>query len=432
MVFSSLRSEQIDLRRTRALGVRHLKAVLDYAERGPQALAEAFGPSAAAKDFEAGFEQAVCDALTARGLEIDTQVGCAGYRVDLAVRDPDEPGRYLLGIECDGAAYNSAKTARDRDRLRQSVLEGLGWKIEHIWSTEWRINPQGCVTRITDALEKERDGARKAREAAENRAEAPPPSPRLPAQDALDGSPPMEALPAPDPAASSGAVEMSAELGPQHSAVDQQETGAPPEATSNDGAAPPRAVPSPHPIYRHSRREDRNLARADIFDPRNNARAVTALARIVQVEAPIVPELAMLRLADWFGVKRLTERTRRRLEQIIALAQHAQLLTRAGDALWPPGAHPEDFKIFRAPGPDDEDSRDLEHIPLVERINAVSYVLREQFGMPRADLVRETARLLGSGRVTDRVRAVLEAAVDACVASGHARSDGGSNVTLAS
>ena len=422
MVFSSLRSDQIDLRRTRALGVRHLKAFLDYAERGPQALAEAFGPSLA-RDFEAGFEQAVCKALRARGLEMDTQVGCAGYRVDLAVRDPEEPGRYLLGIECDGAAYNSAKTARDRDRLRHSVLEGLGWRLEHIWSTEWRINPQACVRRVLEAAEKARTAARGARDAPEKEDEAP--APEGPASVNEDDTSGGGIVRGPERAQPAGAGET------RNRSVDQAGPSLQPDTNPSIASATTEATASsPHPVYRHARCDDRQLARSDIFDPRNNARAVAALARVVQVEAPIVPDLAMLRLAEWFGVKRITERYRRRLEQIVALAQQTQLLKLVDDALWLAGAQPEAFATFRAPGPDDEDRRNIEHIPRVERVNAMLFVLREQFGLPRADLVREAGRVLGLGRLTDRVRAALEGAVESAITSGRARSHGGSHVTL--
>jgi hypothetical protein len=76
----------------------------------------------------------------------------AGYFIDLAVQDPGQPGRYLMGVECDGATYHSAKSARDRDRLRQSVLEGLGWNIKRIWSTDWFKNPQAQLKPIIEAL----------------------------------------------------------------------------------------------------------------------------------------------------------------------------------------------------------------------------------------------------------------------------------------
>ena len=79
----------------------------------------------------------VAERVRRAGYEVHHQVGCSGYRIDLAVVDPSAPGRYLLGIECDGATYHRAATARDRDKLRQSILEGLGWELYRIWSTDW-------------------------------------------------------------------------------------------------------------------------------------------------------------------------------------------------------------------------------------------------------------------------------------------------------
>ena len=79
----------------------------------------------------------VADRIGAAGYEVHHQVGCSGYRIDLGVIDPRCPGRYLLGVECDGATYHRAATARDRDKLRQMILEGLGWKLYRIWSTDW-------------------------------------------------------------------------------------------------------------------------------------------------------------------------------------------------------------------------------------------------------------------------------------------------------
>jgi very-short-patch-repair endonuclease len=80
------------------------------------------------------------------------QVGCSGYRIDLAVVDPSAPGRYLLGIECDGATYHRAATARDRDKLRQLILEGLGWKLHRIWSTDWWHDANQEIDKLLGAL----------------------------------------------------------------------------------------------------------------------------------------------------------------------------------------------------------------------------------------------------------------------------------------
>ena len=145
-VFSSIRAEQIDLDRTRAVGVKHLKGFLDYAERGPVAIPAldegSLGPA------ESPFEEAVADALRAKGWEVRTQIGVSGFRVDLGVVHPERAGSYLAGIECDGVRYHSSATARDRDKVRQAVLEERGWKILRVWSTDWFRNPSAVTDRI--------------------------------------------------------------------------------------------------------------------------------------------------------------------------------------------------------------------------------------------------------------------------------------------
>jgi len=152
IVISSLRAQDLDLSRSGAEGVRLLRAYLDYAERGPEALRAGI-TEAAARGFDSPFEQDVFEELTRRGLTVHPQVGCSGYRIDLAVVDPRAPGRYLLGVECDGATYHASHTARDRDRLRQEVLEALGWRVCRIWSTDWLHDRPRQVERVLAALE---------------------------------------------------------------------------------------------------------------------------------------------------------------------------------------------------------------------------------------------------------------------------------------
>ncbi len=151
LVFSGLRADQIDLTHTRARGVRDLKHFLDYAERGPKALAAATTASAAV-EADSEFERMVADRIRQAGYEVHHQVGCSGYRIDLAVVDPSAPGRYLLGIECDGATYHRAATARDRDKLRQLILESLGWTLHRIWSTDWWHDAPKETQRLLDRL----------------------------------------------------------------------------------------------------------------------------------------------------------------------------------------------------------------------------------------------------------------------------------------
>ncbi|HEY1013903.1 MAG TPA: DUF4011 domain-containing protein, partial [Herpetosiphonaceae bacterium] len=123
-VFSSFRADELELDGAAKHGPRALKRFLSYAESGALGL-----PRESGRPADSPFEREVLRALHERGYEAEPQVGSAGYFIDIAVRDPDAPGRYVLAIECDGASYHSAQSARDRDRLRQSVLEGLGWRF---------------------------------------------------------------------------------------------------------------------------------------------------------------------------------------------------------------------------------------------------------------------------------------------------------------
>lgn len=160
-VFSSLNAEQLDLSRTQAAGVRDLKHFLEFAERGPRALAEATKGSLGG--FESPFEEAVAGALAAKGWRVHTQIGASSFRVDLAVVHPDAPGTYLCGVECDGATYHRSATARDRDMLREQVLRGLGWEIVRIWSTDWWIDRVGTLEKVHATLERLLEASRQQR-----------------------------------------------------------------------------------------------------------------------------------------------------------------------------------------------------------------------------------------------------------------------------
>ena len=151
VVFSTLLPEQIDLARVRAAGVRDLKHYLEFAIRGARALVEQSIPTG--REPDSPFERQVIAMLREHGWVVHPQVGVSAYRIDIGVVDPRAPGRYLLGIECDGATYHSGATARDRDRLRQHVLEGLGWQLHRIWSTDWWRDPDEPMRKLLARLQ---------------------------------------------------------------------------------------------------------------------------------------------------------------------------------------------------------------------------------------------------------------------------------------
>lgn len=147
-IFSSITDEDIDLERGRGKGTAALKLFLRYARTGQLHIAG----SERSKD-KSVFMEEVATALKSRGYDLHADVGIAGFFVDIAVANPEKPGRYILGIECDGESYRDARSARDRDRLRESALRDKGWQIYRIWSTDWFRRPQAELDRLIVAIE---------------------------------------------------------------------------------------------------------------------------------------------------------------------------------------------------------------------------------------------------------------------------------------
>lgn len=151
LLISSIKASDIAVSATASAGVLNFHRYLDYAERGLSALA--LNAPQGLGEAESPLEEDIAAEIKKLGFEITPQVGCSGYRIDMGVFDPAQPGKFLLGIEADGATYHSAYTARDRDRLRQQVLENLGWRIHRIWSPDWISQRQTEISRLKTALQ---------------------------------------------------------------------------------------------------------------------------------------------------------------------------------------------------------------------------------------------------------------------------------------
>src|SRR6516165_2575936 len=143
ITFSSMTASDVTAEEHSNAGAYLLKRWLEYSATGLLESGEH-----TEREPDSDFEVFVMNQISAMGCEPVPQVGVAGYFVDIGVRHRDWPYGFVLGVECDGATYHSAKSARDRDRLRQEVLEGLGWRLHRIWSTDWFNNPSREADRL--------------------------------------------------------------------------------------------------------------------------------------------------------------------------------------------------------------------------------------------------------------------------------------------
>lgn len=373
LVFSTLRPEQIDCSRTSALGVLHLQTFLDYSRRGAGVLERETAVHATAT--ESPFERAVFDELAQRGWLVDTQVGCAGYRIDLGVRDPKEPGRYLLGVECDGAHYHSAKCARDRDKLRQSVLEGLGWRLHRIWSTDWWLQRPKQIARLEDALERARVGA-------------------------AAGEPEPPAPPRPEPA------EQVAHSG----GTGLVESG-------------PADVPEGQEQYRQFDEVPRGFS-GDLIDPSNSSKLDKLVAAIALAEAPLLFDSLCSRAAGAWGLQRAGSRIREAIRG--SVKRNGLIVRTAGERefVWTRELASCPYRGFRVPEESDPSARQAHEICPEEVANAAAQVLTLHISMSEEDLARETANLFGIRRLGATVRASMEAGIALIKADGRCRVEG--------
>lgn len=146
----------IDLDKVSSEGVKMLRSYIEFAQQGITALEKELTFNYDL-EFDSPFEEAVYDFLQSNGYNVVTQVGCSGFRIDMAVKHPTKSGQFVIGIECDGAMYHSSRTARERDRLRQAVLEDMGWNIYRVWSTDWIKDQKTEEEKLIKAVERALD-----------------------------------------------------------------------------------------------------------------------------------------------------------------------------------------------------------------------------------------------------------------------------------
>ena len=149
IIFSTLRSEQIDLKRTKSRGVEGLKKFLEFAERGTSPI-----PAVQLQNQkQSDLITLIAQELTQRGYKVDTLVGRSNFKVDLAIVNPEQPDTYILGILCDGKNYYETKTTRDREIVQPNVLQMLHWNVMRVWSVDWFEHKENVVERIIKKLE---------------------------------------------------------------------------------------------------------------------------------------------------------------------------------------------------------------------------------------------------------------------------------------
>ncbi len=338
-IFASFDPGDMDLSRVTREGPRVLKRFLEFAKSG-----RTDEPAPTGELPETPFEEDVADVVRGLGFLADPQVGSAGFRIDLGVRHPERPGTYVLAIECDGATYHSALWARERDRLRQDVLQHLGWRFHRIWSTDWFYNRRVEVNRLRQAL----DLARAASDA-----------------------------------------------GIQIAGANQHEPTVPAKQGSTSTIEVPEIVERRMPSYARAIFPVKSEVEPHEADPVFLGRLAL---QIVELEGPIHTEEIARRIAASFNRERAGSRILAATEAALSHARQLSLDLRSEGPFW--------FNRRQAEAPPVRD-RSVEEGPTLKASNislleiraAIRIAREDNAGGSDDDLVRTAARLLGFRRV---------------------------------
>jgi very-short-patch-repair endonuclease len=375
-VIRSLRPEQIT---SESQGARFLRRFLEYAQDPARAFEQAVDVDPAA-ETESPFEEAVYRLLTERGYRISKQVGCFGYRIDLAIASEDG-SRYDLGIECDGAAYHRAPAARDRDWLRQAVLEGLGWTIHRIWSTDWIRDPEAQIRSVEQALTIARAKAGKAAAAIQN----PPDIGLVDPQEDLSERP----------------------------VVDEK----------NENWFSKKTEEFQFAQYRPIELSE-NRRRVSIVDERMTT-LIHLIERVVEAEGPVHIDMVIDRIRRHYGAGRAGSQIHGAITRAVDSGSRSGLFCWCRLGLGQDGQATSFLEMPRRLGrpeprgpAEDGSTRPVEHIWSGEIEAGVIRVVETAFGASREDVVVAVARAFGYDRAGRRIQRAIGEAVERLIASG--------------
>ena len=364
-------------------GPRLLQAYLDYAERGAASLLDHLDASQG--DFESPFEREVAGVIRSFGFDAVPQVGASRYRIDIGVRSRVIPGRFVVGVECDGAMYHSAKTARDRDRLRQRVLENLGWQIYRIWSQDWFNNRGTEQARLKAAIER--------------------------AEEELSAG------------AKRGSVPQDEDLQVSSAAASRERVARPPLEVS--GAADALSLRWTEPY--HITALAPYQAWGEFHDWSMLDQHASRVAALVAGEGPLHEDYIASRLARAFGLARTGSRIRGATHSAIQRAETAGQVQVKGPFIWPKVFT---FERVRVPVPGvDETHRDISEIPPEEVDLAVLRVAEAALSVSEPALITQVARVLGFERTGDHVGELIGRRVRANLKNGSLATEG-TNIVL--
>jgi very-short-patch-repair endonuclease len=394
IIFANFQAEMIPADGA-SKGLSALRSFLQYAATRTFPIT-----SATPEDSDSPFEDAVGELLENAGFTIRRQVGCAHFRIDIGIVDPVHPGRYLCGIECDGASYHSTRVARDRDRLRQQILQEMGWHIIRVWSTDWYRDRARARAHLLDEVRR--------LEESDCDQEEPTGSLNVVERESLGGIRP-------------GQSDSTCNVSPAGQTRHQPVVTRPRDVHD--------AVGQPYTMCTARRGDytEIDLINASIIE------VASSVVQVVLIEGPIHETEVVKRVRALWGLRRTGTRIQGKVHRAISYAcswRNARSamarpqdgypgaldafldspIVRKGEFLWPAS-----MKTVSPRRREDASLANMELICDEEIMAAIVLILQSDRSAPTDGLVIGCARVLGIHAVHDQARQRVEAVIDAAV-----------------
>ena len=362
VLITSIKASDID-KDTQALGLQTLRAYLDYAEYGPETLSN----KAKEGTFDSALDEDVAAEIKKMGYEVVPEVGCSGYRIDIGVVDPVNDGCFLLGVECDGVTYQSSNSARDRDRLREQVLKQLGWRIHRIWSPAWVARRDSEIRRLKETLEQ--------------------------------------------------AQKTQLDKDAQKPIIDIKESSAPKIDIQKNTFAGIEKIGVPYKVYPlkatynpyikvvTAKTTIDSRQRNEFHFPENRENQTKLLAELIQNEGPVHFDYAVERLANAWGIKKVTPKIAHAVKEALNNLIRQQKVVIKGSFLWSTGLKETSIRVPMQGVP--ESKRKPEYIAPEEVESAMMMVAQYALGISSDSLIAETAKVFGINPSGEEAKSVF-------------------------
>ena len=383
IIYSTLRSDMIDLNRTSSIGVAGLKRFLEYAEKGtrstissvPRQLSEA----------TASIETIIADRLRSLGYTVHTDIGCSGYKIDIGIVDTENTSNYQLGIICDGKNYKRTKTARDREIVQNNVLKALGWDIYRIWTMDWWEKPDEVMATIQEAIARKKSSKVGSMTAAE-----------------INSTPTEVAAPAPTAQITNNEISFVLKASP----VAPEKQAASVLSTQN----------RIEQKYKFAKITPYNYSPEDFFFTDSYSILLSQIRKIMESEAPISKSLLCKKILSEWGISRLGTRVEAQIETALDALNIYRTEYEGLVFCWNDKEQCASYSIYRPVS-----DREAADIPPEEIANAIRQLLTDSISLPAADLIKACAQQFGFARMGSNIDAAMQRGIREAVKRNYAK-----------